>query len=694
MHVFHWGQHPFLRLIIGLVIGILIGVYSDLELKWATVVIAILVLYLSAIAWNCTAFSSSTQAPLGLVCLLILGLSGYARVLQYPEIGNKSHFHSHLSQIQAFQGVVIRPSWEARTGLRTPVEILQIRTEGRWKVASGKLLLYHKINSGVGAKKYGTLILSTSTPKFVQSPKNPGQFDYQEYLAAENIFHTALVDSITLIEMGKKSGTDFLDVTFRMRSYLRNVILCNVQKRENQAIAMALLIGDKSKISPHLRRDFAKNGIAHILAVSGLHVGILFLVIRSLLNFLKISNSAIAVLVQLSSLFCYALLTGWSPSVLRACSMFAAVIIGQNLNRSNSIYNNLSFSAFCLLMINPFYLTLLGFQLSYLAVLGIAYYQTKIEAWFVFQNPLLFKIWSLTSLTASAQILTFPLILYHFHQYSSIFLLTNLIVIPMVTVILCAGLLLLLLGWWQWIATMLGIFLTGMLDCLFFITRVFGDFGFSSIENVYITSSEALLLFLIIGSCTVFFNVRRFSWLILTAIIMTLLTAFKLAELNTYENQKKVVFYSNYKSPLVQLISGRESTIFGPDITPKIKDIPWFVAENNLANGLSKGLGLHVNAFTKVQNEKWDLIVFEGLKILWIKKIWNFTDLKSLKLEYLVLNCCPPKGLSKIVHSLTFEKLVLGPLPKDCRFELVQEAKQFDLSVHDLNKESLEIQIE
>lgn len=655
----------------------------------------IVILFFIALIFNHMKPSATRQTFLGFICLVILGLSGYNRVLQYPELGSQSHIHYQLGRIQAFQGIVIKPSTEGRSGLRAVIKIEKIRTKKGWEVASGKLLIYHGINSGVGFMKYGSVIIATSQPKAIQGPKNPNQFNYQQYLASENIYHVAWSDSSSLTEMGRISGNPLLNLTFGIRSHLKKVILRNIQENDNQAIALALLIGDKTEIDPQLRLDYARNGITHILAVSGLHVGILFLVTSSLLRFLKISKSLPAVFIQLCALMFYVLITGWSPSVLRSASMFSAVIIGQSLNRSNSIYNNLSLSAFCLLMANPFYLTELGFQLSYLAVLGIVYYQPKIQSLLIFRPWPLSKIWSLTSLTLSAQILTFPLVIYHFHQFSSFFLITNLIVIPLVTVILCTGFLLLSLGCWPLPAMVIGSLLSKALDFVNLMTREISSLSFSTIENIHISLPQTLVSFLIIACWTLFLSARRFAWILICTILIGLTGLLQFTDVYSWARQKKVVLYSNAHKPLIQLITARKSVILSPNTIANQGEIPLFVSENNLANGLAEGRGFDANDLAYSQTDNWELIVFHGLKILWLKKIWNLnSNHQRSNVDYLILNDCLTKSPKQLTDFFQFKTLVVGSNGKECNPEFVREAKKLNLSVHYLNNEALQIQIE
>ena len=189
---------------------------------------------------------------------------------------------------------------------------------------------------------------------------------------------------------------------------------------------------------------YSSSGAMHVLAVSGLHVGIIYLLLNSLFLFFekfKYGKYLKAVFLILS-LWAYALLTGLSPSVLRAATMFSFIIIGSALKRQTNIYNTLAASAFVLLLYNPYILLQVGFQLSYAAVLGIVYLQPKLYKLIYTKHWLLDKIWAITTVSIAAQLATFPLDIYYFHQFPNYFLLSNLFVIPLATFIIGGGVLL------------------------------------------------------------------------------------------------------------------------------------------------------------------------------------------------------------------------------------------------------------
>jgi len=181
---------------------------------------------------------------------------------------------------------------------------------------------------------------------------------------------------------------------FDARQNLLNILRNHLKIDKNYAVGSALILGHKDELEQDILKTYASAGAMHVLAVSGLHVGIIFLmlnyVFKGLENIKKYGRLFKAILL-IVALWIYAFITGLSPSVLRAATMFSFIVIGQSTYRSTNIYNTLSASAFLLILINPFIITQVGFQLSYLAVIGIVYlqprlYQTIFRVYIIFIN--------------------------------------------------------------------------------------------------------------------------------------------------------------------------------------------------------------------------------------------------------------------------------------------------------------------
>lgn len=235
------------------------------------------------------------------------------------------------------------------------------------------------------------------------------------------------------------------------RNHLGNKLLTDHSDDAGE-IMQALAVGNQTGIDRQLRASYSRTGVAHLLSVSGLHVGIIFLILNLLFGWMRLLRRgyiALGILVILS-LCGYAVMTGLSPSVIRAVIMFSLLQVGLMLSRYTNSFNTLCAAALLILLWNPYYLYHIGFQLSFAAMVGIVtLYQPLARLWMP-QNKIFRWLWSLTLIGITAQISTFPLVMYHFGQLQIAGLLLNPLIWFTVPVIIGGSLLYLVSGW-QWV---------------------------------------------------------------------------------------------------------------------------------------------------------------------------------------------------------------------------------------------------
>jgi competence protein ComEC len=340
----------------------------------------------------------------------------------------------------------------------------------------------------------GDLLFLKNKFEDIKTSLNPHQFNYKHYLKKQGINQQvyATHQEILLLDESKFSLLRFIDA-FRV----------NIQKslrryhftEDELAVMNALLLGQRQEISKELSDNYSKAGAIHILAVSGLHVGIILLILSFVLKPLERVNKGILIKLVLVILFLwfFALLAGLSASVIRAVTMFSAIAIGQFFNKRNAIEHSLIFSMFIILLWNPLFLFDVGFQLSYTAVFGIIWVQPVLsQLW----KPTFFivdKGWQLITVSVAAQLGVLPISLFYFHQFPGLFFISNLIIIPFLGVILGLGLVVLVLSY----VSILPLFLEGFYgDIISILNKVvafvarqenflFSEISFSSVKMIF-----------------------------------------------------------------------------------------------------------------------------------------------------------------------------------------------------------------
>ena len=301
--------------------------------------------------------------------------------------------------------------------------------------SSGQVLLYFKKDSASINLKYGDKISANLIYKTIENIPN-SNFDYRQYLANKQIFQQAYIKSGEWKLVARNQGNYFVSLAYQYREKCRIVLQSSLKNQEAFAVASALLIGDDDDISKAVYKAYTDSGTLHVLSVSGMHVGVIYLLLVTLFGKLERNKYTkhFYFLIMLIVIWLYSVLSGSSASVFRAATMLTVVITGKWINGNSPIYNSLVLSMFALLLYNPFYLTDKGFILSYLAVFGIVYLQPKILSLRKVRNIIAYKVWEFTSVSIAAQIMTLPVSLYLFGKFPNYFIIANWIVIPLSTI--------------------------------------------------------------------------------------------------------------------------------------------------------------------------------------------------------------------------------------------------------------------
>ena len=398
----------------------------------------------------------------------------------------------------------------------------------------------------------GDVLMVHTEISSIRNKNNPAEFDSKSYWNNQNIYNMGFVSSADIRLVGHNVTGSIGHWFESIQAYLSSVLHEHLEGA-NLSIAQALILGDKSLLSKENRDSFSKAGAMHVLAVSGLHVGIiLYILIFIFRQFPRYISGRNASLIALLLIWIYAGITGFSPSVLRASFMFSMLVLGQLLSKRTDTLNILFFTAFVLLLLNPLLIYNIGFQLSYLAMIGILLLYKPISAAFWIKNKWLQKIWEGTAVGIAAQIVTVPLTLYYFHQFPNYFALSNLFVMLSAGVILGMGLLLFLfhpiglIG--QFFGVLLGLLLSSLLFVVQYVEVIPGSvaYGFQLSEGVLLLTYVTLFLLL-------FFELKKYIRL---AAIACLLLVFIYVQYVRYENHVKnelVVFNASQFTAAVKI---------------------------------------------------------------------------------------------------------------------------------------------
>lgn len=516
--MFRWTPYALVRITLFFVAGILLGIYQPTLFSQQHGMVVGLVFTLAYFFgyffWSGKTLSS-TSGVLGLTIVLFFG---YAHALLRNDTQQAETFVNKKETIKSYVAVIRSVPEEKASSWKVEAEIVYVQAKD-WQPTRGKLLLYFSKKIGEPHWNYGDQILIKGSPQELKSPANPGEFDFKRFLSFKNIYHQHFVKEGELAFLSSTEKKGFVYYSQHARKWAAQTLNQYIHGAQQQAIAQALVLGVTDGIDNELLSAYSASGALHVLSVSGLHVGIIYALLLFLLKPMKRFSWSrwLVAIISLLCLWTFAFVTGLSPSVLRAVTMFSFVAAARPFGVRTNIYNTLAASAFVLLLYNPYLIMSVGFQLSYLAVLGIVYIQRPLYQLWEIENRIGDWVWQITCVSVAAQLTTFALGLLYFHQFPVYFLISNLFVIPLSTVVLISGIVLLAASGLPFLASIIGKITWGLIWALNKIVFIVEDLPLSIINNIYFTTLQCWVLMGILAGIVFLFQFRNIQWLYFSA---------------------------------------------------------------------------------------------------------------------------------------------------------------------------------
>ncbi|HEY1046257.1 MAG TPA: ComEC/Rec2 family competence protein [Bacteroidia bacterium] len=421
-------------MLIPVVAGILTFKYTELGIQlslYSAVSVGLL-----ALLFTTGAFKNKPTLKRSIIGLLYsLTCYSLAMVLTYLHNENKlcGHFTTKAGKAYVLQIEEIVKSDSFQITYLAKVLAIVDHNDSL-KKSFGKTLIKLKKREFDTSIKIAQILITNSAPDTLKHPIHPWKFDYRKYLESKQIYKIFNIKKHQIIEF-KTGNKTFKMMAIQLRDHLIENIKKLLPREKDAGFAEALLLGYKSDLNEDLNEDFMKTGTLHVLAVSGLHVGLIYMILNFLFKSFGASRGSayIKLIPILIGLWTYVFITGIGASILRAGIMFTMIAISDTFNRKSETYNTIFASAFIILIFDSNALFDVGFQLSYLAVIGIVYMNSLFELLPKSRYGLISKIQELSLVTLAAQLFTFPLSLYYFHQFPIYFLPANLLIIPLTT---------------------------------------------------------------------------------------------------------------------------------------------------------------------------------------------------------------------------------------------------------------------
>lgn len=550
---------PAARLLLAFIAGIVLQWYTALSLTFiistgiAALILSIGFFFLSAYK------KYAGQWLQGVLIILLFAVSG-ALLTYIHNIQHQPHWFQHnYTKSAVIIATIDEPLTVKPNSYKAIARVTAVQKNHTVQPAKGNILIYFKKDSAITARiGYGTQIAFATALQPIQNTGNPGCFDYKRYLLFQGVTSQVYLKQADYMVLPQKDASDFQIFLQQTRGYVIHALQQFIPDKKAQGVAEALLLGYRNDLDKQLVQSYSRTGVVHIIAISGLHLGMIYGVL--LLLFSPFKNRRwyrfVMPVTALVVLWLFTFIAGAVPSIVRSAVMFSFIVLGECLRRKGNIYNTLAVSALCLLMYNPFYLWDVGFQLSYAAVLSIAVFMKPIYNSLYFENKLISKIWMLVATNIAAQLFTLPVVLFYFHQFPLLFLITNLLVVPLSFLILLIEIVLVAIAAWAWPATMTGKLAYWLLWLMNSFIEHIEKLPFALWQSIKTDLFQTIVLYIIILLCTIWLFTKSSKALLYALAAILLFTTYTTIDIYKAKQQQKLIVYNLPKSTAIDIIQG------------------------------------------------------------------------------------------------------------------------------------------
>ncbi|HEX6191918.1 MAG TPA: ComEC/Rec2 family competence protein [Chitinophagaceae bacterium] len=649
-----WKESPFLRLLPPFIAGILLQWYLPLPVVWCWIIIIVTSTALMALQLASVHLRFKLRYITGILLNILIILCASIVTWYHHPAHIPDALITRYNNVQMIKAVLQEPLSQKKNSHKATASARELYHDGKITKTTGNIIIYFSRAVDPREISYGSIIIINKQLQPVKSSGNPGSFDYHRYCTFNHANFQVYLQPGEFSITGGSETRGLKKFIFYCREQVIGVLRNYIKGPQEAALAEALLIGYKDELDQELVQAYSNTGVVHIIAVSGMHLGIIYWLLSLLVKpFRKNSTKWINAVIILAGLWAFSLLAGAGPSVIRSAFMFSLIVIGETFSKRNSIYNNLAASAFMLLCWNPYWLWDVGFQLSYAAVLSIVLFFRPIYNLVYVQNKLLDAVWKLNAVTLSAQILTIPLSIYHFHQFPNLFVIANLLAVPLSSLLLLGELVLCAFCFIPIIARWIGELLNFLLEFLNNFIQKINAIPFASWTHLQINVSQVILLYAFIAATTIWFSVKDRKSLLAGLCILCTFVILRTHSFVAAFAQKKLIVYNIPKHPAIDFIEGRKYYFEGDPAVQSDKMLRNFHVEpSRTLHRISETFSLPGLIGSD------GFFSFHGKRILIMTAKKTVNILQGTQIDVLVLSQNPRLPLRDILQSLRVSQVV------------------------------------
>lgn len=492
---------------------------------------------------------------------------------------------------------------------------------------------------------------------------NPDDFDYVRYMYNQNFVGSVYVSSDAYKRTGEVSS-NLKYQALRCRQAILDFYKTLNLKETEYAVLSALTLGYQNELSDDLKQGFRTTGTVHVLSVSGLHVGIIYVMITLLLSFVHRNSKLywIKPVLIILLLWGYAFITGLPPSVVRASTMLSVFCVSEIVGRKSFSIHALFIAAFFMLLANPFSLFDIGLQLSFMSVLSILYLHPKMSGLMKIENKYIRYIWQMFALSLVAQLATFPICLYYFGTFPTYFFVANLIIVPVVSLIMYvaggivfAKMLSFVFSDFSYYLYYLPVkVLQALVSFMTYTIHLFEQLPFALLQNAKVSFVDLLLIFTVIIGILIFLIYKKSKALIIGLIAILVLLTSHIHSKIVDKPEMVIVYNRSHASEIKWSKPGQET-----DILPG--DVP--------------------SGYIYIGNQTSNMLILSSDN--WKEKATE----ERFKVNNLVLTHCNSFSLYSLTQLFWIENVVLdASLSRYTRRRLAKECQKLNIPYHDVTQ--------
>jgi competence protein ComEC len=682
--VYFWKISVFIRLLPPFISGIIIQ--WQFPIAFSFLIFALLLCLLLMLAYSCLSDPIRFKFSFlnGMVCFALFSFIGATLTFTRNVQHSPNWFGNFYTDSSALLVTALEPPVVKERSIKVMANVSSVITNYRSVSTKGKIILYVDRNTPITSLQYGASLLFKKKIQEIKNSGNPGAFDYRQYCLFQGISHQVYLGKNEFYCLPEPSKQNLPSFIFSLKQQILSILKKYIRGEKETGLAEALLVGYRDDLDKSLVQSYSNTGVVHIIAISGLHLGLIYLLMVKLvrpISRLKKYNWLCPILI-ISGLWLFSLLAGAQPSVLRSALMFSCLALGEGLNRKTNIYNSLALSAFLLLCFNPFTLWDTGFQLSYAAVISLVIFMRSINNLLSFKSKLLNATWKLCAVTLSAQVLTLPLCIFYFHQLPAYFLVTNLVAVPLSSIILVGEIILVAISFLTLPASILGQLLSLLTRCMNNFIEAIDGLPFSTWGNLQVSLTQTIILFLLISAVSYWLMQKELTGLKAGLVFLFAFLLLRSSSFVTCRQQSRLIVYNVPQKKAIDLVEGNNYL---------------FIGDSSLQNGTARNYHLNpartqfrctTESKISAGHNLIPFLTWQGKHILLVDAELTFkTVVHKPSIDLLILSGRPLLTIKNIFQALKIKQVVVdGSVPRWKAALWKEECEQLGIPWHDVSE--------